>query len=86
MNRKQRIYSVIINNFSTYEIDIFDNSSEHVGHNNFDGKQETHFKIVLKTRSKSYNRLEIHKKINNLLKDEFSSGLHSLEISILFIS
>ena len=29
------------------------------------------------------NRLEIHKKINSLLVEEFKLGLHSLEIKII---
>ena len=30
-----------------------------------------------------YNRLELHRKINDLLKEEFLKGLHALEINII---
>ena len=56
----------------------------HKGHNNFDGKGETHIQIVLinKTNIKC-NRLDIHRKINEVLENEYNSGLHSLEIKII---
>ena len=61
----------------------FDNSNLHKGHNNFTGKDETHIKIILtKKNAISINRLNIHRIINNLLQEEFKSGLHSLEIKI----
>ena len=50
----------------------------------FDGNQETHFKVILNgTNKKITSRLLIHKKINQLLKEEFNCGLHSLEIKLL---
>ena len=83
MNRKQRIASKLSNELKDWKIIIIDNSHEHSGHNNFDGKSETHFIIKLKSLSSlKVNRIELHRKINLLLKDEFSSGLHALEISI----
>ena len=52
--------------------------------NNFDGNDETHILVQLKKNPKlELNRLEIHRKINSLLNDEFDSGLHSLEIKII---
>tara|TARA_B110000008_G_C16900224_1_gene536443 strand:- start:438 stop:695 length:258 start_codon:yes stop_codon:yes gene_type:complete len=83
MNRKNRIESILLNNFKKWKIEVIDNSADHAGHNNFDGSNETHFKLILKNNY--YNiqdRLEIHKTINLLLKKEFSSGLHALEIKI----
>ena len=58
----------------------------HIGHNHYDGKNETHIKIILTKKKNDSNdsldRLNIHKIINNLLEDEFKNGLHSLEIKI----
>ncbi len=83
MNRKQRIYKILINNYKEFSINIIDNSSLHAGHNNFDGNNETHLKIILKNNnSEKVNRLETHKKINDLIKKEYKNGLHSLEIKI----
>ena len=83
MNRKQRIDKILSKKFNNFLLEIIDNSNLHKGHNNFTGKEETHIKIILKKKNKiSINRLNIHKIINNLLEEEFKSGLHSLEIKI----
>ena len=84
MKRKQRIEKIILNNFSEFLVEIYDNSQLHAGHNNFNGIGETHIEILLRRDKNSHeiNRLEIHKKINELLKEEFDKGLHSLQIKI----
>ena len=84
MNRTKRIKNILENNFLDYVVNIIDNSYMHKGHNNFNGDGETHILIELKKREKiNINRLEIHKKINSLLKNEFNTGLHSLQIKII---
>ena len=84
MNRKKRINDKLKKNLKDFQILIEDNSHLHKGHNNFDGKNETHILIKLRsTNEKKYNRLEIHRLVNEILKDEFSNGLHSLEINII---
>ena len=83
MNRKQRIYNILSIKFDKFVLEIIDNSNLHKGHNNFTGNDETHIKIILTKKNKiPINRLNIHRLINNLLKREFESGLHSLEIKI----
>ena len=84
MNRKKRINDILKKNIKDFHIMIEDNSHLHKGHNNFDGKEETHFLIKLFSRKKiKYNRLEIHRLVNKILIEEFSNGLHSLEIKII---
>ena len=84
MNRKNRIENVLKSNFIGWEIEIIDNSKEHIGHNQFDGTRETHFQIILKNKINcKTSRLKIHRKVNELLKDEFINGMHALEIKIL---
>tara|TARA_B100001175_G_C18957247_1_gene378845 strand:- start:254 stop:508 length:255 start_codon:yes stop_codon:yes gene_type:complete len=84
MNRTKRIKNILENNFLDYVVNIIDNSYLHKGHNNFNGDGETHILIELKKRDKiNIKRLEIHKKINLLLKNEFNTGLHSLQIKII---
>ena len=84
MNRKKRIESILLKNFKDCKILIIDNSMDHNGHNNFNGQQESHFQIIF-NRSPAYKKktLNIHRKINDLLKDEFLNGLHALEIKII---
>ena len=83
MNRTKRIKNILEKNFNHHTIVVIDNSHLHKGHNNFDGLLETHIAILLKKKTKiKISRLEIHKIINSLLKEEFNKGLHSLEIRI----
>ncbi len=84
MKRMQRIKNLLSSKFSKFSIDVRDNSHLHVGHNGFDGNSETHIQVILSINPKQkINRLNIHREINNILKDEFDKGMHSLEISII---
>ena len=84
MKRKKRIELILSKKFSGWTIEVKDISMLHKGHNNFDGSQETHFSIILNSNNKNKeSKLIIHRKINELLKDEFSLGLHALEIKII---
>ena len=83
MERKKRIEKILLNNFKFWKIKVKDISEFQKGHYNFDGENETHFSIILHPNTKkNIKRLEIHKKINSLLKEEFLFGLHALEIKI----
>ena len=83
MKRKQRILNILNENFIDFDINIYDNSKEHAGHHNFNGLEETHLSVYLKViKSKKIDRLQIHRKVNELVKDEYSNGLHSLQIKI----
>ena len=84
MNRKKKIELILKKNFLDWKVKVNDISILHKGHNNFDGNNETHFSIILNTNNKNKeSKLSIHRKINELLKDEFSLGLHALEIKII---
>ena len=83
MNRKKKIESILRKNFLDWETVVNDISILHKGHNNFDGNEETHFSIILNSNKQNReSKLEIHRKINELLKNEFKLGLHALEIKI----
>ena len=83
MNRTKRIQDIIEKNFNEFSISVTDDSLAHKGHNNFEGKEETHITIELKKKfNLDFKRLEVHKKINTLLSKEFKIGLHALQIKI----
>ena len=83
MKRTKRIKNILKKYFDDFSIVVIDNSELHKGHNNFDGGNETHICLDILNNSKlKLNKLEIHRKINFLLKEEFENGLHSLEIKI----
>ncbi len=84
MNRTKRIKNILEKYFNDHSVIVKDNSYLHKGHNNFDGDGETHILVKIKKNfNLELNRLEIHRKINSLLSEEFDSGLHSLEIKII---
>ena len=84
MNRKKKIESILKKNFLGWKTIVNDISILHKGHNHYDGNNETHFSIILNTNNKNKeSKLSIHRKINELLKDEFNLGLHALEIKII---
>ena len=84
MKRTKKIEKILTEHLSDFHFNIIDNSSSHKGHNNFDGTGETHIFIQINKNSKlKLSRLEIHRKINLLLREEFEGGLHSLEIKII---
>lgn len=83
MNRKKRIESILSKNFINWTFTVIDNSLQHIGHNNFTGNEESHFCVTLKKPLNSMEkRIEIHRKLNNLLEKEFHNGLHALEIKV----
>ena len=84
MNRKKKIELILKKNFLGWKAVVNDISILNKGHNNYDGNNETHFSIILNTNNKNKeSKLSIHRKINELLKDEFNLGLHALEIKII---
>lgn len=83
MKRTKKIEKILSEHLSDFHFNIIDNSSSHKGHNNFNGDGETHIKVeIYNYANLEFDRLEIHKKINFLLKEEFKKGLHSLQITI----
>ena len=83
MNRTKRIKDILEKNFNEFSISVTDDSLAHKGHNNVNGYEETHIIIELKKKlNLDVKRLEIHKKINTLLSEEFKIGLHALQIKI----
>ena len=47
MNRKQRISNLLANKLKDFDFKIIDNSHLHIGHNEFNGINETHILLVL---------------------------------------
>ena len=72
----------ICDNLNPESITIIDNSSLHAKHKSFDPKK-FHLKIIVKSKKlKKMNRIEAHKKIFSILKDEMNEKIHALEIDI----
>ena len=73
----------IIKELPDCSIDIIDNTHLHKHHKSFN-KSKTHLKIIIQSEVlKKLNRIDSHKKITGILKDEIETKIHSLEIKIL---
>ena len=63
-------------------IKLIDNSSLHKKHKSFD-LSRVHLKIIIKSEKlKKMNKIDAHKKIFSILKEEMKNKIHALEIEI----
>lgn len=84
MSRIERIKKTIELNLKPNNFLIKDKSHFHKNHSGFDGSNETHLYIEIYSDSfKNKKTIDIHKKINEILKEEYKNGLHALEIKIV---
>ena len=64
-------------------ITLIDNSNLHKKHKSFDANK-FHFKIIIESKKlKEMSKIEAHKKIFSILKDEMKNQIHALEIELL---
>ena len=64
------------------DIEIVDNSHKHKGHRYY-SSEKFHLKLKIKsTYLSSLSRVDSQKKIMKILKEDFKTKLHALEISI----
>ena len=62
---------------------LIDNSHLHKKHKSFD-INKFHFKIIIESKKlKKMNKIEAHKKIFSILKEEMENKIHALEIEII---
>jgi BolA protein len=81
---EERIKKELTNQLAPEFLEVKNNSSQHFGHLGDDGSGETHFAVVIKATSlNGLTRVVAHRKIKELLKDEFARGLHALEIRVV---
>ena len=71
--------------FSPIKLVINDVSERHRGHAGFKEGGESHFIIKIKSNYfKNMNKLQIHRLINEVLKEEWANGVHSISIQTEF--
>ena len=86
MKRKLKIEKILQDNFHPYFSLVKDVSEEHRGHRNFKENVESHFEIVIV--SKIFNnksKIDRHRMVNQTLKEEYLSDLHSVTIRALTV-
>ena len=68
-----------LKNYEPEFFSVIDVSEQHRGHQNFKENVESHFEIIIVSEKfKNLNRIERHRMVNQSLKDEFLSDLHSV--------
>ena len=81
MNRKLKIEKIIMSYFKPYFFSVIDVSEQHRGHQNFKENVESHFEIILVSEKfNNKNKIDRHRMVNQNLKEEFVSDLHSVVI------
>ena len=81
MNRKEKISNLIRSAFNPEHLEVRDESLQHSGHVGSRPEGETHFYLNIVSKSfANLSRVEIHRRIKTVLKDEFTNGLHALRI------
>ena len=71
----------LIDAFEASKVEIIDNTSKHKGHKFFQ-EEKFHLKIIIESKYlKSLNRIDAHRKVKQILKEEFNK-IHALEIKI----
>jgi BolA protein len=82
MTRQQRITAILQAALKPARLDVIDESSLHSGHQpGFDGGGETHMRVRIAAAAfATMSRVERHRAVNDLVKDEFDNGLHALAV------
>ena len=89
MSRQARIESALTERFEPERLVVINESHLHAGHHHsdsdhhgsFDGTGETHFRIrIVAPAFAGMSRIERHRAVNELLKDELDGGLHAMAV------
>ena len=81
MKRKLKIEKLIMSYFKPYFFSVIDVSEQHRGHQNFKENVESHFEIIIVSEKfNNKNKIDRHRMVNQSLKEEFVSDLHSVVI------
>ena len=82
MNFFDKIKEKINDKLSPESIILIDNSSLHVKHKSFD-PNKFHLKILIKSEKlRNMSKIEAHKEIFSILKEEMNSKINALEIEL----
>lgn len=89
MSRQNRIETALTEKFAPERLVVINESHLHAGHHHsgsdhhgaFDGTGETHFRIrIVSPAFSGMSRIERHRAVNALLKDELDGGLHAMAV------
>ena len=82
INFLDEVRKKINDNLNPEKLELIDNSALHVKHKSFD-KNKFHIKLKISSEKlKKLGKIEAHKKIFSILKEEMNKNIHALEIEI----
>ena len=80
---KTAIEEKLVNAISTLGLEVLNESYMH----NVPDGSETHFKVIIISNDfENKTKLERHRLVNNFLRDEFESSLHSITFKLMTIN
>ena len=86
MIRKLKIEKLISDNINPYFFSVKDVSEAHRGHQSFKENVESHFEIIIVSKKfDNKSNINRHRMINQGLKKEFLSDLHSVTLKAFSI-
>ncbi|QDH16171.1 BolA family protein [Swingsia samuiensis] len=84
LTRRDRIQAILTKELTPIHLEIHDESAKHAHHQgvkDMGRTGETHFNIAITSaKFNGLNRIARHRLVNNLLADEFQTGLHALSL------
>jgi BolA protein len=82
MNRTEKIEELLRSAIKVQHLELENQSANHSGH--YHGNGETHFALLIVSNDfNGQSRVQRQRTINELLKSEWSLGLHALSIKAL---
>ncbi|MGE0751586.1 MAG: BolA family protein [Variibacter sp.] len=81
MHRRDIITRKLTEAFTPADLEVIDESHDHVGHAGHRPEGQTHFRVyIVADAFRGKSRLERHRMINAALADELAGGIHALAI------
>jgi BolA family transcriptional regulator, general stress-responsive regulator len=84
MTVSDRIRQKLTRAFAPLALEVLDESERHAGHAGYRPGGESHFRIAISAEAfRGKSRIERHRMINELLREELNSGVHAVAIRAL---
>ena len=79
----EKIKAKINKELNPEHIMLVDNSSLHTKHKSFDS-EKYHLKLIIKSKKlTNMNKIDAHKEVFSILKEEMKNKIHALEIELI---
>jgi len=84
MSVEGRIREKLIVGLRPTRLDVINESELHAGHRSSPGTGNSHFRVLIMSDAfAGKSRVERHRLVNELLKDELAGGIHALALATL---